>query len=514
MLVFNPKILTAMNKSIKAKRWLRLTVLSLALNSVFTGCEKDLAYKNNQELNNENYPKSADDANAAVTAMYSGMMQGGLWNGFSAAQAGYATQASQTTDEAICNWDDGGSWKRLNALNFDPDFGSITRHYGSLVRYISKITGVIPQIEAITMDDNLKKRYIGELKALRGYFMQILYLYYGPVPVVLDPTILNTPESALLPRPSKTEMVDLIEKDLKEASAVLPDKFTGADYGRFSKAACLTSLMKLYMQEKRWKDAVDMGNQIKSIGFSLSTNYEDNFNITSKGGNSEIILAIVCNATSPTNGNIYRPHYLPTDYYEVSNDGFDTAWGGYRMPWKTYDKFDQKDNRLKLLMEKYPTRKDGQVVLRDARAGGDIGAVMMKYGPDPAKTSVEVSAIDIVVMRYADVSLLMAEAMNELNGPSAEAYAFINDVRTTHGKLPALSGFNQSDFRKAIQDERLFELWAEGVRRDDLIRWGQYIQRAKDDGYADVDDYLNLYPLPRTAINESNGIIKQNPGYN
>lgn len=503
-----------MNKSIKAKRWLRLTVLSLALNSVFTGCEKDLAYKNNQELNNENYPKSADDANAAVTAMYSGMMQGGLWNGFSAAQAGYATQASQTTDEAICNWDDGGSWKRLNALNFDPDFGSITRHYGSLVRYISKITGVIPQIEAITMDDNLKKRYIGELKALRGYFMQILYLYYGPVPVVLDPAILNKPESALLPRPSKTEMVDLIEKDLKEAIAVLPDKFTGADYGRFSKAACLTSLMKLYMQEKRWKDAVDMGNQIKSIGFSLSTNYEDNFNIKNKGGNSEIILAIVCNATSPTNGNIYRPHYLPTDYYEVSNDGFDTAWGGYRMPWKTYDKFDQKDNRLKLLMEKYPTRKDGQVVLRDARAGGDIGAVMMKYGPDPAKTSVEVSAVDIVVMRYADVSLLMAEAMNELNGPSAEAYTFINDVRTMHGKLPALSGFNQTDFRKAIQDERLFELWAEGVRRDDLIRWGQYIQRAKDDGYADVDDYLNLYPLPRTAINESNGIIKQNPGYN
>lgn len=503
-----------MNKSIKVKKWLRLAILSLSITPVFTSCEKDLTYKNNQELNNENFPKSADDARAAVTAMYSGMMQGGLWSGFTAAQGGYTTQSSQTTDEAVCYWDDGGSWVRLNALNFDPDFGSITGHYGSLVRYVSKITGVIPQIQAITMDDLLKKQYIGELKALRGYFMQILYLYYGPVPVVLDPAILNTPASAALSRPSNEEMVSMIEKDLKEAYAVLPDKFTGSDYGRFSKAACLTSLMKLYMQEKRWKDALDMGNEIKSLGFALTPNYEDNFNINNKGGNSEIILAIVCNATSPTNGNIYRPHYLPTDYYEASNDGFDTAWGGYRMPWDTYDKFDQADYRLKLLMQKYPTRKNGQVVLRDARAGGDIGAVMMKYGPDPAKTSVEVSAVDIVVMRYADVELLMAEAINELNGPTSEAFTFINDVRKIHGKLPALKDLNQTEFRTALQNERLYELWAEGVRRDDLIRWGKYIQRAKEDGFTDVDDHLIRYPLPRTAINESNGIIKQNPGYN
>lgn len=495
------------------KNWMKYTAFALAIAPILSSCEKDLAYKNDQELNADNFLKSANDVSSAVTAMYSGIMQGSAWSGFGAAQAAITTQAGQTTDEAICNWDDGGRWKKLNMLNFDPDFNSITQHYTQLMRYSSRITGLIPQIEAVSMDEELKKRYIGELKALRGFFMQIMYLYYGPVPVVLDPAIINTPESAQIPRPSKEEMIGYIEKDFKEAMAVLPNKFTGSDYGRFSKAACLTALMKLYMQEKKWADAIEMGKQIKAIGFSLTPKYEDNFNMNSKGGNNEIILPVVANANSSTSANGYRPHYLPTDYYDITVGGGDAPWGGYRMPWKTYDKFDKADYRLKLLLQKYPTMVNGKIVYRDAREGGDIGAVMDKYGPDPAKVSSTETSVDIIIYRYADVELLYAEALNELNGPTAEAYAFLNDVRTVHGKLPALSGLSKESFRKAVQNERLFELWAEGVRRDDLVRWGLYIQRAKDDGYQ-VDDHVILYPLPRAAVNQSNGIVKQNPGYN
>lgn len=488
-------------------------VLLLALSPVFTSCEKNLTYVNQQELNPENFPKTESDAVAALNAMYSGIMQGSSWSGYGAAQQSITTQAGQTTDEAICNWDDAGRWKKLNMLNFDPDFTQLTQHYSDLMRYVSRITGLIPQIEAIDMNEDKKKQSVAELKALRGFFMQIMYLYYGPVPVVLDPAILNTPESAAQPRPTKEAMIGYIEKDFKEAIAVLPDKFTGKDLGRFSKAAALTALMKLYMQEKRWADAIEMGKQIKAIGFSLTPKYEDNFNINAKGGNNEIILPVVANATSSTTANGYRPHYLPTDYYDVTVGGGDAPWGGYRMPWKTYDKFDQADYRLKLLLQKYPTMKDGKIVYRDARAGGDIGAVMDKYGPDPAKVSSTSTSINMVVFRYADVALLHAEALNEVNGPTAEAYALLNEVRTVHGKLAPHAGLTKDTFRKAVQDERLFELWAEGVRRDDLIRWGQYVQRAKDDGYT-PGDHVVLYPLPRAAVNQSNGVIKQNPGYN
>jgi hypothetical protein len=68
-------------------------------------------------------------------------------------------------------------------------------------------------------------------------------------------------------------------------------------------------------------------------------------------------------------------------------------------------------------------------------------------------------------------------------------------------------------FKNKIMDERLFELWCEGSRRDDLIRWGKYIQRAIDDGSAFATESKILYPLPRKAVDESNGKITQNPGY-
>ncbi|OYD42014.1 RagB/SusD family nutrient uptake outer membrane protein [Sphingobacterium cellulitidis] len=502
-----------MKRKYITNKWIKATVLMLALSPIFTSCEKGLEYRDDQELNGSNFLKTENDVTSAVTAMYSGIMQGSMWNGYGATMTGITTQAGQTTDEAICNWDDAGRWKKLNMLNFDPDFSQITQHYVFLMRYTSRITTLIPQIEGVNMNEDLKKRYIAELKGLRGFFMQIMYLYYGPVPVVLDPSLVNTPESNTIPRPTKEAMIGFIEKDFKEAIAVLPAKFEGADYGRFSKSACLTALMKLYMQEKRWADAIEMGKQIKAIGFSLTPKYEDNFNMNNKGGNDEIILAVVANATSSTTGNGYRPHYLPTDYYDVTVGGGDAPWGGYRMPWKTYDQFNKADYRLKLLLEKYPTMQGGKVVYRDARAGGDIGAVMDKYGPDPAKVSSMSTAVDVIVYRYADVELLYAEALNELNGPTSEAYTFLNDVRTVHGKLPALSGLTKDTFRKAVQNERLFELWEEGVRRDDLIRWGLYVQRAKDDGYT-PGDHVVLYPLPRAAVNQSNGAVKQNPGYN
>ncbi len=481
-----------------------------------SSCEKKLENTTYGTFSDDNFPKTAKDALGAVNDIYTGLMEGAWSAGWGSAQASFPVQASQTTDEGVCNWDDGGSWKRLNSMTFTPDFGSITGHYTALMPYISNATKYISNIELIDMDATLKNRYIAELKALRAYYMQILYLYYGPVPARLDPTKIDVLTEPAIPRPSHDEMISNIVKDFTDAIAVLPNKFSGSDYGRFSKAACFTSLLKLYMQEKRWTDALAMGDSVKAIGYSLVPEYGDLFSIKNKTENTETILPIVCAANGNYNTNIYRPHYLPTDYYDSTNGGFGYQWGGYRMPWKTYDKFDQTDYRLKYLLKKYPTLVGGKIVYRDARAGGDIGAVMVKYGPDPSNADAQNSGVNYVAMRYADVELLLAEAINEKNGaPTSEAYGYINDVRTKHGKLSpyAEGSLNQITFRTAIQNERLFELWAEGARRDDLIRWGLYIQRAKDDGYT-VDDHLILYPLPRDVVNQSKNVIAQNPNYN
>ncbi|XJR87524.1 RagB/SusD family nutrient uptake outer membrane protein [Elizabethkingia anophelis] len=75
-------------------------------------------------------------------------------------------------------------------------------------------------------------------------------------------------------------------------------------------------------------------------------------------------------------------------------------------------------------------------------------------------------------------------------------------------------GLSKEQFKNKLMDERLFEFWCEGgIRREDMIRWGTYIQRAINDGSTFAKPEFVLLPLPRKAINESNGVIKQNPGY-
>jgi len=484
---------------------------------IFSSCEKNLENVTYGDFSSDTFFKSESDATASVSAMYTGMLEGYAWSaGWGAAQGSFRVQASQTTDESVCYWGDGGRWANLKALNFTPDFSPVTGHYTILVPYISEIAIYLDKIQGIDMDEELKQQYIAELKALRAYYSQILYLYYGPVPIRTDAAEINNSSTAVLSRPTNDEMLTQILKDYSDAIAVLPNTFTGSDYGRFSKAACLTARMKLYMQEKEWDLAIADGEAIKDMGiFSLVKNYEDNFNYNNKGGNSEIIFPIVCSPTAYPYINLWLAHALPSDYVDPTGIPL-TAWGGYRMPWETYDKFNQNDERLNVLLQKYPVSIDdsGNIGYRDARAGGDIGAVMVKFGPDPTETDSQNSGVDYPVFRYADVELLLAEAINNKNGvPTDEAYSLINNVRIRAG-LPAYENGSMSQFQflTAIQNERLFELWAEGVRRDDLIRWGLYIQRAIDDGYS-VDDHVILYPIPRDVINESNGIIEQNPGY-
>lgn len=504
-------------KSYQYKKLPKLLLTACLFSGVlfFGACEKNLDYVSYGDLST--IVKTPEGAGAAISAAYTGLAGGADWQGgWTAGTYAWRTQAMMSTDEGVCAW--GGNWANLRNLNYNPDFDWITHNYGRYLPYISRITITIDDIQNLSMDETLKKRYIGELKALRAHYAQLLYFAYGPVTIVTDPKVAANPNAPFVPRPTAADMVAQIEKDYLEAAAVLPERFTGGDYGRFSKAAVLTGLMKLYMHEKNWEKAVSTGMQIKTMGYSLQANYEDNFSIANKGGAStEIILAIVC---TPTGGdqytNMWLAHALPADYKDPSGINL-TAWGGYKMPWKSYDKFNQVDKRLKVLLSKYPTGKDaeGKVIYKDARAAGDLGAVPMKFAPDPSKANAQNSGVDFPIYRYADVLLMLAESINEANGgPNDEAYNDVFEVRNRAGLGKLEPGLSKAQFLAKVQDERLFELWAEGWRRDDLIRWNMYTQRAAADGSATAESFRVLYPLPRSVVNQSNGVIKQNNGYN
>lgn len=483
-----------------------------------SGCTKDLQYKTYGDLSS--VVTSPQGAVALVNFAYTGLAGGGDYNGgWDAGTYSWRTQSMMTTDEGVCAW--GGDWQKMYSLNFTPDFDWVTHNYTKYTPYISQITIDIDQIQKLnTNNDSLYNRYIGELKGLRAIYAEQLYFYYGPFTIIVDPAVAANPNAPYQPRPSKDSVVAQIARDFNDAASVLPAKFSGSDYGRFSKAAALMGLMKLYMHEKDWTAAVSTGMQIKNLGYSLEPNYADNFSINNKGGaDPEIILAVVC---TPTGGDSYSNYWLamslPADY--VDPNGIPTTeWGGYKMPWTSYDKFDPGDKRLNVLLENYPIGKnaDGSIIYKNARTNGDIGAVPMKFQPDPSRANSQASGVDFPIYRYADVLLMLAESINATNsGPNQEAYNDINAVRERAGLADLPLGLSQQVFLQKVQNERLFELWGEGWRRDDLIRWGLYLKRALDDGstFVTSDSTQLLFPLPRTVVSQSKGVIKQNPGYN
>lgn len=476
---------------------------------LFSSCEKDLQPDVYDQFTPSSFFKDANDAKAALTSVYTGLRS--VWSsGYGSMAESWNIQNDMTSDVFVCSWGWPG-FKQMNDLNFTETLGALTMHYSALLKKVSEATILIEKLNAVPMDETLKKRFIAEAKALRAHYSQVLYGYYGPVSIVIDPAVAQDPKAEPAARPTKEWMVNQIEKDYKDALAALPDSYPSSDYGKFTKGAGLMGLMKLYMQEKKWSDAVTVGQQIKGLGYQLQSTYADIFTITNEQ-NKELILAIPSIANDWGQSNIWLPHVLPVDYYHPTGQALE-GWEGFKVPWKTYDKFDPADKRLSVLLRSYPTGKDGggNLIYRDGKTTGVIGAIPIKYGPDPSNGTL--SGTDIVVLRYADAMLLLAEAINEVSGPTTEAYGLVNDVRQRAGLSPLAAGLSKDQFRDKLMDERLFELWGEGVRRDDLIRWGKYIQRAKDEGSPFADDNKLLYPLPRVAVDESKGKITQNPGY-
>ena len=174
------------------------------------------------------------------------------------------------------------------------------------------------------------------------------------------------------------------------------------------------------------------------------------------------------------------------------------------------DGFDAGDQRKMNIIDEFVNKKGDTIDMRD-ETKAFYGAFCLKYDRDPDAR--ENSGIDVINLRYADVLMCRAEALNELYGPTQEAVGLINQVRARAGLEEVdQSGFDQESFRAHILMERGWEFWMEGMRRDDLIRHGKYISYAQDRGAFLAKDFHVLYPIPERAYIENEHIV-QNPGY-
>lgn len=490
-----------------------IILCSLAVAACCTSCT-NLESEMYNVINPGIFPANEDDAKSLVTAAAYAPFTSNWYSGlFTSAEGGYHVISDMTTDIGDCQWND-EVWPDMINVNFTANSFGVTNSY-YYVKFIGRMTLTMERIASIDMNEEHKQQLEAELHCGRGWLAYLLYDMYGPIQVASLDLLKNPLSEEVAPRLSQEEMVKFIEDDMNAAIAVLPATRSVSDnnYGRFTKGLAYTVLMKLYMHEKNWSKAIECGRELMkpTYGYCLMDKYKDIFTLENEG-NAETIWACVCSRS--VNQQLWLAHVLSSEC-PTQNENIQ-KWGGYRVPWNFYRTFDPADQRLEVLVGDF-IGEDG-VRYNEANPGTVLlqGALPIKYGEDPDATGEE-SQVDWIVYRYADVLTLLAEAIvRQNNMVTAEAIDLLNMVHTRAG----LTAFQASDFSGAdefletVLKERGHELWFEGVRRSDLIRYGKYIEYARTyKGSVTAQDYMTLMPLPQGIIDESKGKIAQNPGY-
>jgi hypothetical protein len=508
------------------------------------GCEKNLLDQVNPNLPTvESSWKTSDDAVRASTACYAGLQGLGMYRRW----LNFALDLRDDIGFSQSPWGELADFTRFVQQNYDFEVSNnIWRdHY----RTIFRCNQVLDRVPTITnMDATLQKRVLAEAKFLRALSYFNLVSLYGNVPLALTYT---TELNQSIPQGTEATVWAQVIKDLQEAAPDLPAAYSASDVGRATKGAAQALLGKAYMQNKRWADAQAQFALVIGAGtYGLTSNYTDNFRHTSEN-NSESIFEVQFSdakkggndsgggpdATSSQGGQ--RSQFWGVPGYGF-NDGEVRPWlvreflkeattGGQRDPRLAatvfYNRFNQKNFPSAL-----PVDNDRGVYGSgnyETRYAGDstvLGRVFWrKYQTDYYRTFEDFdSPINQRVIRYADVLLLQAEALNE-QGQTALAVPLINQVRQrTSVGLPALSAgsFTQASLRTQLMHERATELAGEGVRWFDLQRWGLLDTQAGVDQLKTTRDpqfntfvvgKSRLLPLPQADVDLLR--LQQNPGY-
>lgn len=510
------------------KRYIKSYLAALYLLGICLSSCVDLDPVDYSEINPSNFPKSEEDLKALVLSCYY-PLRGNWWDGIhSTSERGVMFVNDATTEILTQTW---GTAYDCSLLNFFPETGGVTFFYYEnqepygFANKISRCTLVLDQIEKSTLSDELKARYGAEVRCARGFLSYILFDMYGPLVIAPIEVLLNPLEEAPLPRLSYDEMVKFIEDDLLFAADHLPLP-EATEYGKFSKGLAKMLLIRLYLHEtvnnKEYYTKVEaLARELMEpqYGYQLMSDYPAMFELGGQGStNKEIIWAIPSSGEGP-NVNQWQMSTLPTDF---NQNGMGAGYGICTSTWWFYNTFDPNDTRKTYLLDHY-TNEAGEVISKETpNSPLATGPIPLKIGYDPSVLgSGGQSDIDIIIYRYADVYLSLAEALvmkpgaNESN--YSEALEYVNKVRE-RAKLKDLKMEDvntQEKFIDHILTERSHEFWCEnGQYRADLIRHDKFVQRAIEvtqTPYA--NKYKELYPLPLYVITDGKGQVKQNPGY-
>lgn len=366
----------------------------------------------------------------------------------------------------------------------------------------------IALIDAGQISEQSRSKLINEAKFLRALHYFNLVRWFGDVPLILKETTNLDPESLYVAKSSEADVYAQIIRDLKDAEALpTPVQQTVKDLGRATAGSAKSLLSKVYLTQKDWTNAAAKSKEvIDSKWYGLFDNFADVFNVSAKNG-KEHIFSAQFQGNSGYQGNSLASRSASADVPGINGDYADalhTAGGLYN----TYANEDTRKTVTFVTQLVSPT--DGKLYT--------FAPQFNKYYDPAVIGNQSQSSKNTPIIRYAEVLLIYAEAINEVNhGPNADAYAAIDLVRQrAHiAKLADISpALNESDFRDAVFLERRKELVYEYQRWFDLVRRGAdyYIATLKAAGKTLAAKRHLHFPTPLREIN-LNPKLKQHPDW-
>lgn len=490
----------------KFNKYFVIAVLTI----LFSSCSKEFLNKVPEDsINTSNFFQTESDAVSAINGAYQPLQWPKLYNmrmwttdimaGNSIVGAGGGTDGIETQDEA-------------NFVTASDNQGVLDLWRGPWPG-ILRCNIILDKVPGMNISENLKNRVLGEAYFLRAHYYFILVRFFGDVPLTLKPV---NPGDDLRPaRTPRADVYDQIISDYTQAMNLLPLKseYTGADVGRASKGSAVGMLAKVYLTLGQYQKVVDLCEQVKTMGYTLNANYADNFNPNTENSNESLFeIQYTGNAGYDFWSNENQSSWLST-FTGPRGSGLVAGGWGWNQPTQEFmDAYEPGDLRkdVTVLYEGGP-QFDGKDYKKSySLTGYNLRKFLV---PLSAYPSYDNSPLNFPVLRYADVLLMEAEALNELNR-TAEAEAPLNQVRARAG-LAAVTGLNKEAFREKVLHERRMELAFEGQRWFDLIRVnnGQYaIDFLKSIGKSNVSSKFLLLPVPQKE-RDANPNLTQNPGY-
>lgn len=406
----------------------------------------------------------------------------------------------------------------IDQFTYSRNSGVLEKIWGHYYEGITRANYLLYYGKDIEMDEELRARILGEAKFLRAYFYFNLVNIFGEIPLKtlppLNVDLINIGTSPV------ADIYEQIEKDLLEAKDVLPEKYTGLSVrGRATKGAAFGLLAKARIYQQNWSGALAAIDSLEDTGlYSLQQVYKNNF-LDSTQNNSESIFEIQhVSGLQPRQGN-----YL-NQYFTASKDG------GYffNVPVDDFvEEFeitagDVVDPRLDYTVGREGERWINGEVFNPTWS--PTGFLQRKHlQPLREQPIVGDGGLNYVYLRYADILLMKAEALNELN-QVALALVPLNEVRKRAREsylydvdlpgsgvvpanlLPDVVSVNQNDVRTAIRHERRVELGFEFHRFFDLMRYGSTVAQA---ALADTEfDYgtHRYFPIPQLEVDTNTAI--------